>query len=238
MNSQDNPKRPVVIVFAKMPAPFVVKTRLIPRVGAVTASNLHRAFVLDTLSGLAELNGLCDVELHTDRVGDGWPEFNSALKLQVPGDLGTKMLAALESALGEGRPVAAILGSDSPTLPSSYVAAMLECPNDVCFGPAHDGGFYAIACRRTAPTMFEGVTWSSSDTLEQTVRAVQQSDLTFSLGEKWYDIDSGEDLARLIADPDLRSFTSNALKEEGLMLVEDSNPPVAGQKEASHNESA
>ncbi|MDQ2901849.1 MAG: TIGR04282 family arsenosugar biosynthesis glycosyltransferase [Acidobacteriota bacterium] len=203
---------PVVIVFAKAPAPFAVKTRLIPRIDADAACRLHEAFVRDTLSILDEIRDTCDVELHTDRVSN-----LGGTKLQASGDLGVRMLAALDNGLAEGRPVAAILGSDSPTLPSAFVSELLNCPADVCLGPAIDGGFYAIACRRTSPAMFDGVTWSSSHTLEQTSRAIRQAGLTVALGSLWYDVDSSEDLERLIADPNLRPAARQALIAEGLM---------------------
>lgn len=127
------------------------------------------------------------------------------------------MLAALGNGLAEGRPVTMILGSDSPTLPAAFVSEILECPADVCLGPATDGGFYAIACRRTSPAMFDGVTWSSPHTLEQTSRAIQQAGLTVALGSLWYDVDTKEDLERLITDPNLRTAARLALMAEGLI---------------------
>jgi len=34
---------------------------------------------------------------------------------------------------------------------------MFDADADVCLGPAEDGGFWGIACRRVAVDMFEGV---------------------------------------------------------------------------------
>jgi rSAM/selenodomain-associated transferase 1 len=237
--------RPLVMVFAKVPAPFAVKTRLIPAVGAATASRLHSAFVLDTLACVGELNGQCDVVLYTDREGDAWPDAWSdawnnpgcAKKVQVAGGLGTRMLAALQEALAQGYPVAAIVGSDSPTLPARYLAEILECPEDICFGPASDGGFYAIACRRIDTAMFDAVAWSSPDTLAQTTRAAVKAGLTFTLGEEWYDVDCADDLDRLAGDPGLRPFTREALREAGVLQPGDSSRPVVVRKESSENAS-
>ena len=208
--------RPIIIVFAKVPVPFRVKTRLIPRVGAAAACELHRAFVDDTLAGLDDLADWCDIELHTDDLPAAWKP-HGAMKLQISGDLGTRMFAALSTALQDGRPVAAILGSDSPTLPADHLKSILDCPADVCLGPAADGGYYAVGCRRTAPGMFEGVQWSMPNTLEQTRDSVRKAGLSQSLGNEWYDIDSGDDLDRLIADPGLRPATRRALRKAGLI---------------------
>ena len=198
--------RPVVMLFAKAPIPESVKTRLIPGIGAELAAALHRAFVSDTLRVLQTLTPECDIELHTDVPTDAWPECASR-KLQCPGDLGRKMLAALEGALCEGRPIAMIAGSDSPTLPAEYLAEMLDSPADVCLGPCTDGGYYAIACRRTHPAMFRDVTWSSAQTRSETVAAIERAGLSVALGREWYDVDCAEDLDRLLADPRLGEAT-------------------------------
>ena len=208
--------RPVIIVFAKAPVPLRVKTRLIPRVGVEAACRLHCAFVDDTLTAVGSLADRCDVEVHTDDLTGTWKPTD-VMKAQVSGNLGTRMLAALSAALQEGRPIAAILGSDSPTIPIAHLESILECPADVCLGPATDGGFYAIGCRRTSPLMFDGVPWSMPDTLEKTRLALEKAALTSVLGLEWYDIDSGDDLDRLIADPYLRPATRLALEEAGVL---------------------
>ena len=105
-----------------------------------------------------------------------------------------------------------ILGSDSPTVPLNHVEQVLACPADVCLGPAADGGFYAIACRKTKPGMFRGVAWSSPATLEQTIAAVKNAGLEITLAPEWYDVDEGADLDRLAADPGLRQATAKVLR--------------------------
>jgi len=208
--------RSVVIVFAKAAVPGRVKTRLIPALGPDLASRLHKAFVSDTLRALESLASRYDVEIHTDVPTAAWPEC-AVRKLQSGGDLGQKMLAALSGSLEEGRPAALILGGDSPTLPMGYVAEALECPTDVCLGPCEDGGFYAIACRRTDPEMFRHVVWSCAETRQQTMAAIERVGLTASLGPAWYDVDTGEDLSRLCVDPHLGPAVRMVLESAGLL---------------------
>ena len=67
------------------------------------------------------------------------------------------------------------------------------------------------------PAMFGGVAWSSPHTLKQTMAAIKSTGLTVTLGPAWYDIDSGEDLQRLISDEGMRPATAAALKSVGLI---------------------
>lgn len=179
---------PRIVLFARAPAAGRVKTRLIPALGAEGAAQLHRRLVADALARLSRLG---PVELHTDAETDAWPEFEGPRRLQAEGDLGARMLAALAS----GAP-AIIVGSDAPGIPDAHLAALLGSSADVALGPTEDGGFYAIAARRTHPEMFRGVEWSSGGELRQTIRACERCGLTVEIGPRWFDIDTPEDLER------------------------------------------
>lgn len=146
---------------------------------------------------LESLRGDADVELSTDEPTQSWPESPVARSVQGTGQLGERIYAALERALAAGRPKALILGSDSPGLPAAHIRALLASPADVSLGPVDDGGFYAIACGKTAPAMFEGVRWSAGATLSDTLRALTGCGLSVELGPAWFDVDRPEDLKRL-----------------------------------------
>jgi hypothetical protein len=111
-----------------------------------------------------------------------------------------------------GRPQAIILGSDSPTLPRGHIQRLLDSAADVALGPCEDGGYYAIACRRVHPEMFDGVQWSTPHVLEQTERAVRASGLSLERGDLWYDVDGPKDLARLMREPALPPCTLQAVR--------------------------
>jgi glycosyltransferase A (GT-A) superfamily protein (DUF2064 family) len=128
------------------------------------------------------------------------------------------MRLAAEAALSAGHPQVVIAGSDSPTLPGAHIQALLGSPADVALGPAEDGGYYAIAMRRTHPDMFCGVPWSAADTLRATATACRASGLTVDLGPRWFDIDSPADLIRLLSDPSLRRHTAAWFAQYGPAL--------------------
>jgi uncharacterized protein DUF2064 len=87
--------------------------------------------------------------------------------------------------------------SCSPTLPVEHVRRLLKSEADVSLGPTLDGGYYGIACRKIHQAMFDAVRWSTSETLQDTARAVERCGLSHALGPEWFDVDTPEDLRRL-----------------------------------------
>jgi rSAM/selenodomain-associated transferase 1 len=193
--------RPAIILFARAPVAGQVKTRLEQALGAEATLELHQAFVLDMLDKLLTLSGAAAIELHTDIQTDAWRRPEVALRMQTDGDLGSRMLHALD-----GR-WACIVGSDAPTLPVSHIEALLASEADVALGPCEDGGYYAISCRRTRPEMFQGVEWSSARAFEQTEESARRCGLSVERGPGWYDVDRPEDLRRLRDEGNLPKHT-------------------------------
>ena len=188
-----------IAVFAKAPIPGRVKTRLAVTLGAEEAARLHERMVSTLVLRLIEAaNRLgCDVELHTDTLTDAWAGLAVSRALQVDGDLGARMLHALREGLDAGRTRMLILGGDVPTVPISHLEALLGADSDVALGPAEDGGYYAICCRKTHPEMFAGVAWSTSEACAQTASACRRAGLSVSFGLVWFDVDEPSDLDRL-----------------------------------------
>lgn len=181
--------RPVILLFAKAPVPGRVKTRLAAGIGPQKAADLHRLFVNTMLDRLPKFG---EVELHLDTLSDDFARPNVSVALQSSGNLGDRMLNALTPRLP-----ALLLGSDSPTVPGSHIAAMMEAKADVTLAPTDDGGYWAIAARRTHPAMFAGVRWSTADALADTAAACRAAGLTVALGPSWFDVDEPKDLGRI-----------------------------------------
>jgi rSAM/selenodomain-associated transferase 1 len=192
----------LIILFAKSPVPGNVKTRLASALSAELAAELHRAFVETMIDRFRALKDT-DFELHTDTRNDAWGETGVTRKPQILGDLGLRMIHALQQSLDHGYERAVILGSDAPTLPVDHVMRLLSSNADIALGPAEDGGFYAIAARRTNIRMFDEVSWSQSTTLADTLKSIEHAGLTVDLGPRWFDVDTVADLRRLAEQPDL-----------------------------------
>ncbi len=204
--------RPVIIVFAKAPVEGRVKTRLIPPLTPSAAVALHSAFVRDTLESLVSLSNRADLELHTDIETDAWRDIQVPRRVQYEGNLGLKMLKALEAALVRGHSQALIVGSDAPTVPPAHVESILHLDAEIALGPADDGGYYAICARRTHAEMFDEVRWSTSHALDDTVQACTRSGLSSKLGPVWFDVDDEDGLQRLRVSSNIPRHTALALE--------------------------
>ena len=200
-----NPILPnAIAVFAKAPLPGRVKTRLHACMTPEQAAELHTAFVVDFWD---HLRGLQDVSryLYCDR---SWASFECLAgpenyRLQRGDGLGERMYRCIEELSARGHRRIVLLGSDSPTLPLEYIDQAFQCLDQAgaVLGPADDGGFYALGCRRPHPGMFSGVTWSSADTRLQTEQALGRIGLSVALLPAWYDVDTRDELARLAKEP-------------------------------------
>jgi len=206
----------MVMVFAKAPIPGRVKTRLIPLFGAERAAALHAALVGDQILLLQSLAGTVACELHTDEPTDAWTGLGVSQKLQAAGDLGARMLAALETALAAGHSPACILGGDIPALPAAHLLDLLAGPGDVTFGPAEDGGFWGVAARRVHPALFQQVPWSAPDTLPRALDAARRRGFSAGCAASWWDVDTAADVRRLQAlagpPPHLAAWIRNTVR--------------------------
>jgi len=192
-------------VFAKAPTPGLVKTRLIPVLGAHAAAELHRKLVTRTLrTAVAAATG--EVELWcAPNAQDAFfaacaEQFGLSLREQGEGDLGIRMAGALETAVADGS-AALLIGSDCPALTAEYLrAAAHACAgaNDAVFGPAEDGGYVLIGLvRRPSPQLFENMAWGTATVMQETRLRLARLDWRWTELATLWDVDRLEDLPRL-----------------------------------------
>ncbi len=100
-----------------------------------------------------------------------------------------------------GRRVVAF-NSDSPHLPAAVLDGAFEAltAHDVVVGPTHDGGYYLVGAKAAHPTLFEGDGMGTQSALEALLARAGGLELSVGFMESFYDIDVGEDLARLAAE--------------------------------------
>jgi glycosyltransferase A (GT-A) superfamily protein (DUF2064 family) len=96
------------------------------------------------------------------------------------------------------------LNADGPSLPLGYLrqAAVLLGEKDVVFGEGDDGGYYLVGMKRLHPMLFHEIPWSTGDVLAQSLERAVEAGLSVGVTPTWYDIDTIQDLQRLINELD------------------------------------
>jgi rSAM/selenodomain-associated transferase 1 len=197
-------------VFVKLPRPGAVKSRLVPALGAAAAAELYQALVEAVLAGTEPQAGEYERLVYyapreAAEAMRAWLPFGR-LRHQCEGDLGTRLADAFERAFGRGAERVAIVGSDVPGLTRQTVLGAFAALDgrDLVLGPAHDGGYYLVALREAHPELFQGVSWSTSSVLAQTLERASRARLSLATLGPLRDVDTLDDLR---ADwPALRSL--------------------------------
>ena len=194
-----------VIVLAKAPVAGYAKTRLIPALGAAGAAALAQR-LLDHAVAQARAARLGPVEVCCAPDSDH-PLFAGlaalagvALSCQASGDLGERMVQALHRALAI-TPCALLIGSDAPALDAAMLqrAAQALDQADAVFVPAFDGGYALVGLRRPAPSLFDGMAWSTDSVMSDTRQRLAAAGLRHVELPPLADIDGPADLAHLPA---------------------------------------
>ncbi len=183
----------VLGIFAKWPIPGKVKTRLAATTSAEWAAQVAAAFLGDTLDRLAAVPARRVVVFAPDDNGAAFAPLvgeRFTLRQQGPGDLGERLARFFATHNGLAT---VVVGSDSPTLPAALVEQAFELLEDadVVLGPAADGGYYLLGCRRFDASLFSGIDWGSCRVLGQTIERLGEARL--ALLPPWYDVDSLDD---------------------------------------------
>jgi len=193
----------VVMVFAKAPVPGAAKTRLIPALGAEQAALMHAALTERAIM-TAQNSSADEVELCcTPNSGEAFfqycaEDFSVSLTEQGDGDLGQRMLRALNSALAYIERVI-IIGADCPALTAKHINRAAEALDqaEVVLMPAEDGGYVLIGATRTHAKMFDDIKWGTASVLAEQRRNLIACGLRVIETDTLWDVDRPEDLARV-----------------------------------------
>lgn len=193
-----------LLIFARRPQAGRVKTRLAPVLTHEEAAELYDCMVRDVLAQSRELAGVSRFLFYEDTEGAiaFFRGIDAGLQVlpQEGLGLGIRLEKAFEEVFARGYSSVAVIGTDSPDLPLSFISqafvALEEDQADVVFGPAEDGGYYLVALRKPCPELFRHISWSSSTVLEQSVSQANENGLRIALLPCWYDVDEPADLFR------------------------------------------
>ena len=183
-------------MFVKEPKLGFVKTRLAKTCGDEFTLDLYKLFVKDLTNTLS--NQEYDFKLcaypNLTLINQTFGNFDNFL--QVNGDLGLKMKTAFEQQFDKEYDKIVLIGSDTPHISHEIIKEsfkQLEY-HDIVLGPSLDGGYYLIAFNKNTfyDEVFEGITWSTSVVLEQTLQKLHKKNIHFL--KELNDIDDIDDL--------------------------------------------
>lgn len=211
-----------MIVFARVPAPGAVKTRLVPALGAEGAAELQRWLLARTIDAADRVvfgrHELTLTPVAEPSLLPAAPRARWALTVQRGADLGARMHEALERALNGGG-AALLVGSDCPLIDSRYLttaAYALAAGAEVVLGPSDDGGYVLVGLSTPCPEIFEHVPWGTAGVMAATEArldlAGRRRGRAFRV-EKLppvFDIDEPADLARWRALEGAQCASGNA----------------------------
>ncbi|MCF1593055.1 TIGR04282 family arsenosugar biosynthesis glycosyltransferase [Streptomyces muensis] len=147
-----------LLVIAKEPRPGRVKTRLTPPFTPEEAAGLAEAALADTLHAVAAVSAARRV-LVLDGTPGPWlpPRFD--VVPQCAGGLDERLADAFARCAGP----ALLIGMDTPQVtPELLDVDFSDC--DAWFGPAEDGGFWALGLAEPDPGLLRGVPMSTAVT--------------------------------------------------------------------------
>ncbi|KKD03156.1 TIGR04282 family arsenosugar biosynthesis glycosyltransferase [Streptomyces sp. WM6386] len=147
-----------LLVIAKEPRPGRVKTRLTPPFTPGEAATLAEAALVDTLRTVAATRARRRV-LVLDGAPGPWLPPGFDVVPQCAGGLDERLAAAFAGCDGP----ALLIGMDTPQVtPALLTVDFADC--DAYFGPAEDGGFWALGLARPDPELLLGVPMSTPTT--------------------------------------------------------------------------
>ncbi|WP_055500385.1 TIGR04282 family arsenosugar biosynthesis glycosyltransferase [Streptomyces albus] len=196
--------RTTLLVIAKEPRPGRAKTRLAPAFTARGAAALAAAALTDTLRTVLAVPARRRVLVLDGRPGPWLPEpgeGGAGLEIvpQAGGSLDERLAAAF--ALCDGP--ALLVGMDTPQLTPAHLALATGPAawhrHDAFFGPAADGGFWALGLAAPDPALLRGVPMSTPRTGAVQRARLVAAGLTVTDLPELRDVDEPEDAAAVAA---------------------------------------
>jgi uncharacterized protein len=195
---------PRLVIFAKAPQPGLVKTRLIPALGAEGAAVLARRMLEHTIKQALAANAgpveLCMSPAPDDPVWHGVDLPDAVARTaQSDGDLGQRMANAVQRVTTEMRQPVLLFGTDCPGLTAAHLieAAAQLAQHDAVLVPVADGGYVLIGLKAPCTEVFKQMPWSTSGVAAETLRRLAELGLRVWVGPRLHDIDEAADLKHL-----------------------------------------
>jgi rSAM/selenodomain-associated transferase 1 len=195
-----------LLVFARLPEPGKVKTRLARDIGGERALELYEAMLHDTLQSIGGPTRTLEIEVlwapTSSANGDALRRAfgDRPLAMQTGATLGDRLSMSFSERFFFHRTEKIVaIGVDDPSITRDLLdhAFTLLDSCEWVVGPATDGGYYLIGCRAASfrSEMFMDVEWGTETVLASTLARLREWQATVALLPERSDIDVAEDLA-------------------------------------------
>lgn len=175
-----------LLVMAKAPVAGRVKTRLTPWCSPDEAAALAEAALLDTLDAVLATPAGRRV-LVLDGAAGPWLPPGLEIWPQTGGGLAERIAAAFARCTGP----ALLVGMDTPQLTPHHLGVDWS-DHDAWFGPAEDGGFWALGLRSPDPALLDGVPMSTGSTGRVQLDRLRDAGLRVGMLPLLRDVDTPE----------------------------------------------
>lgn len=204
--------RTLVCLFAKAPVAGRVKTRMLGHLSEQQCLDLHQDLIRHVCAEAARLpSAHFVVEMHVTAPHAFFDEqcraYGFEWRLQQGADLGARMTHAVTEGLTRFSAVI-LLGCDCPFVGSDSIEALNAAlaTNPAAMIPATDGGYVALALKRSAPSLFSDMAWGTEQVAADTRQRIEQLGWRYTELATSHDIDRPADLSRLASLPALAAW--------------------------------
>ncbi len=189
-----------LIIFIKNPIKGKVKTRIAATTGDEKALAIYQQ-LLNFTCGLTKKIECKRFLFYSDFIekNDDWDNDFFEKNTQHGDGLGDRMKNAFAFIFSKNIKKVLIVGSDCAELNEKIIndAFYALDKHDFVLGPADDGGYYLLGMTSFEPTVFDNITWSSSEVLSKTIENIEHLDKNYFLLPVLSDTDTEEDWLRV-----------------------------------------
>ncbi len=191
-----------LIIFARYPEIGKVKTRLIPDLGAESATDIYKEMAESTIEQARALRLLRKISIQvwftggTEAGMQTWLGNDLNYQIQVGKNLGDRLIHSLKTTIKTENSSVIIIGTDCPDLDAEILnQGFIQLQHhDLVLGGATDGGYYLIGLQKFLPELFINIPWSSSEVSIETLNIAKEMGISYFLLPTLSDVDTAEDL--------------------------------------------
>lgn len=192
-----------LVIFANAPERGRVKSRIAADLGADVALTAYRALAEHAVAAASHVDWCRKTIAYAPpgaaNVMRDWFGDLFDYRAQSDGELGRRMLDALQRAFADGADRVVLIGVDCPGVTEGVINEAFTRLDqaEVVIGPSFDGGYYLIGMKTPQKALFTDIPFGTGDTLQKTLLSARRASIRVSLLEWKRDVNTGEAWKRM-----------------------------------------